>query len=114
MANGDLDMETLLPVALAAGAGLLIIMTSRGSVAPPTTGYCVPQEMVQQLISLPGTNPSTWDRTGICRFYAAAASQKARFLSLTADLQDALMRMTPEQAVCFSCMSCIADWPICS
>ena len=107
--NNNIDMETLLPVALIGGAGLLIWATSRkGGTAPPPgpTGYCVPQQTVIQLTTLPGTHPANWHPTAICRYYAAMSSQQQVFLSLDSATQDALMSMTPEQAVWFTRWAC--------
>jgi hypothetical protein len=97
-----ISSETLLPIALVAGAGLLIWSMSKKS----PTGYCVPDDTVTRLMSIPGlTNP---DPTAICRYYAATAEAQAQFWTLDDSLKITLMQMTPEQALWFTCLSCVA------
>jgi hypothetical protein len=100
--NEGISTETLLPIALVAGAGLLIWSMSRQGTQP--TGYCVPQDTVRRLMSIPGlTNPHP---TAICRYYAATAEQQQHFWTLDPSLQVTLMQMSPEQALWFTCWAC--------
>lgn len=104
--QGGIDAETLMPIALIAGAGLLIwTVSKKGGTMPPTpTGYCVPQEIVTRLMSIPGL--TSVDPTAMCRYYAATPSQQAYFWTLSDSLKVALMQMSPEEALWFTCWSC--------
>jgi hypothetical protein len=71
-----------------------------------TTGYCVPQDVVDKLMRIPGVTPTNIHPTAICRYYAATAEQQRYFDSLDPTLQLQLLQMTPEQALWLTCQLC--------